>query len=262
MSNSALATARYPAHPNNYFGDRGTIKIDRIIIHHMAATWTAKRCCESFQDPNRGASANYCIGKDGEIAVSVDEVYAAGTSSNKDADMRGVNIEVGNSEMGGQWKISDATLNSLVKLCADIAKRNGLGKLVKGKNLCWHQMYAATACPGPYLLSKLDYVCEEANKINYPDKKENTEVTIVGITGINKPRGTNDLILITDGRATTGFNEWGVDVIVDSTGTIVSVAYEKANTPIPKGCICLSGHHLAGAYLYEHCKVGQKLKIG
>ncbi|MDE6635947.1 MAG: N-acetylmuramoyl-L-alanine amidase, partial [Lachnospiraceae bacterium] len=194
MSNSALATARYPAHANNYWGDRQGTKIDRIIIHHMAATWTAKRCCESFQDPKRGASANYCIGKDGEIAVCVDEVYASGCSSNRDADMHGITIEVGNNVTGGQWTVSDKALTSLIKLCADIAKRNGLGKLVKGKNLCWHQMYAATACPGPYLISKLDLICDEVNKNNYPEKKENTEVKIVGITGINKARGANDLI--------------------------------------------------------------------
>lgn len=263
MANSPLAGARYPAHTNNYWGNRQGIKIDRIIIHHMAATWTAKRCCESFQDPNRGASSNYCIGVDGEIAVSVDEVFASGASSNRDADMHGITIETANSEMGGQWKVSDATLNSLIRLCADIAKRNGLGKLVKGKNLCWHQMYAATACPGEYLLSKMDYICNEANKINYPEKSEQKEVKIVGITGINsKSRGTNELILITDGRATTGFNKWGVDVIVNSSGKIIEVYNERANSPIPKNCICLSGHNAAGYYLLSHCKVGQQLKIG
>lgn len=265
MANSPLATARYPAHTNNYWGSRQGKKIDKIIVHHMAATWTAKRCCESFQVASRGASSNYCIGKDGEIAVSVDEIYASGCSSNRAADTSGVTIETANCEIGGQWRVSDATLNSLIRLCADIAKRNGLGKLVKGKNLCWHQMYAATACPGPYLLSKMDYICEQVNKINYPPApatNTNGEVTVVGITSINGGRGVNDLVLITDGRATTGFNKWGVDVIVDKTGTIIRVVDGQANTPIPKGCICLSGHNTAGWYLSQHCKVGQKLKIG
>lgn len=268
MANSSLATARYPAHANNYWGDRRGTKIDRIIIHHMAAPWTAKRCCESFQDANRGASANYCIGKDGEIAVSVDEIYASGCSSNRDADMHGVTIETANSQMGGNWPVSDKALTSLIKLCADIAKRNGLGKLVKGKNLCWHQMYAATACPGPYLLSKMDYICAEANKINYPPAKPAKPATsqgvtkIMGITGINKPRGSEALILICDGRKTTGFNEWGVDVIIDSNGVVKQVVPYKSNTPIPAGCICLSGHNTAGTYLQQHCKVGQHVQIG
>lgn len=259
MPNSPLANERYIAHPNNYWGDRGTNKIDRIIIHHMAATWTAKRCCESFQNPNRFASANYCIGKDGEIAVCVDEYLAAGASSNKDSDLHGISIEVGNIETKEPWKVSDAALNSLIKLCADIAKRNNLGKLIKGKNLCWHQMYAATACPGAYLLSKLDYICEAANNINYPVNKEVNKIEITGINSAGRP--TNALILICDGRATTGFNKWGTDVIISNTGTIISIIDGKANTSIPKGHICLSGHGNASYYLLKNFKVGQKIKI-
>lgn len=47
-----------------------------------------------------------------------------------------------------------------------IARRNDLGKLVKGKNLTWHSMYAATACPGPYLSGKLQELVDKANTIN------------------------------------------------------------------------------------------------
>ena len=54
----------------------------------------------------------------------------------------------------------------MVTLVADIARRNGLGKLVKGKNLTWHSMYAATACPGPYLSGKLQELVDKANTIN------------------------------------------------------------------------------------------------
>ena len=49
---------------------------------------------------------------------------------------------------------------------ADIARRNGLGKLIKGQNLTWHSMYAATACPGPYLSGKLQELVDKANAIN------------------------------------------------------------------------------------------------
>ena len=63
----------------------------------------------------------------------------------------------------------------MIKLCADIAKRNKLGKLVKGKNLTWHKMYANTDCPGPYLMSKLDYIVKEANKILDGESKEKVD---------------------------------------------------------------------------------------
>ena len=170
MSNSALATSYMPAATSNHWGSRKE-KIRKITIHHMAATWTAKRCAESFADPKRGASATYCIGMDGEIVRGLDENITPGTSGGYEADRDAVTIEVANSIMGEPWTVSSKSLRSLIALCADIAKRNGLGKLVKGQNLCWHSMYAATGCPGAYLLSKMDYIASEANKINYPTKE-------------------------------------------------------------------------------------------
>ena len=92
--------------------------------------------------------------------------------------------------------------------------------------------------------------------------KEEVKISMGEITGINTSRGTNALVLITDGRAVTGFNKWGVDVIVNSKGIITQIVDGKSNTPIPKGCICLSGHNNAGWYLKQHCKVGARLKIG
>ena len=62
--------------------------------------------------------------------------------------------------------VSDTTFQTLVTLVADIARRNDLGKLVKGKNLTWHSMYATTACPGPYLSGKLQELVDKANTIN------------------------------------------------------------------------------------------------
>ena len=71
---------------------------------------------------------------------------------------------------------------------ADIAKRNGLGKLVPGENLTWHSMFASTDCPGPYLLSKMQYIADEANKINgevpVPPKPEPTPTPTPTPTGI------------------------------------------------------------------------------
>ena len=35
-----------------------------------------------------------------------------------------------------------------------------------GKNLTWHSMFTNTTCPGDYLRSKMQYIADEANKIN------------------------------------------------------------------------------------------------
>lgn len=179
MSNSSLATLWVPADPSNYYDSRKGSTIQEITIHHMAGHLTAKRCGELFQNPNRNASSHYGIGYDGTIAQYVDEKYGAWTNSSREANCRAVTIETANDSTGGNWPVNDVTLKSLINLVADIAKRNNLVPLVKGKNLTWHQMYSATACPGPYLLSKIDYIVDEANKIiNNGQNYQSTPVTI------------------------------------------------------------------------------------
>ena len=166
MSNSSLVNVKVPAHEGNYTKGRSGRKIEMITIHHMAGILSAEQCGKIFQAKGRGASSHYGIGNDGKIGLYVDESDTAWCNSNWDSNCKSVTIETSNNKTGGQWTVGDKALNSLIKLVADIAKRNNLGKLVKGKNLTWHQMYSRTVCPGPYLLSKLDYICEEANKIN------------------------------------------------------------------------------------------------
>lgn len=166
MAVSPLATESYPAYAGNYSGPEARKNITEITIHHMAGINSAKGCGAIFQRPGRNGSSHYGIGKDGEIAWYVDENCVAWTNSNWPSNQRAITIENSNDEIGGNWHVSDATLNSLIKLVADIAKRNGLGKLVPEQNLTWHSMYVATSCPGPYLLSKMQYIAEEANKIN------------------------------------------------------------------------------------------------
>ena len=256
MSNSALAKVKVPAYSGNYTKGRSK-KITKITIHHMAGVLTAKRCGELFQAVGRKGSSHYGIGNDGTIALYVDEANTAWTDGNWDSNCQSVTIETSNSASGGDWKVSDKALNSLIKLCADIAKRNGLGKLVKGKNLTWHSMYSATSCPGPYLLSKMDYIAERANEINYPKKEEKDVI----INGINSLRLTDQLIIYNIGSH-TGTNKWGVEVAFDKNCVAVGdPVYGKGNMQIPAGGFVLSGHNKAGEWILENIKKGMKLEI-
>lgn len=166
MSNSNLVNVKVPAYSGNYTIGRSGRRIEMITIHHMAGNLSVEACGTVFQKVGRNGSSHYGIGTDGRIAQYVEEQNTAWTNSNWDANCKAVTIETANCEVGGQWKVSDTALNSLIRLVADIAKRNNLGKLVKGQNLTWHRMYCATTCPGDYLLSKMDYIVSEANKIN------------------------------------------------------------------------------------------------
>lgn len=191
MGNSSLVSVNVPAHSNNYTVGRSGRNIEMIAIHHMAGILTAKQCGGIFQNGNRKASSNYGIGKDAEVGLYVDEANTSYCNSNWDSNCKSVTIETSNCEIGGDYPVSEAVLNKLIQLVADIAKRNNLGKLVKGKNVVWHRMYAATTCPGNYLLNKMDYIVEEANKINNQtnstpetsNKKSNEEIANEVIAG-------------------------------------------------------------------------------
>lgn len=165
MSNSALVTVRVPAHPSNYTKGRNT-KITDITIHHMAGVLSAEQCGNIFARAGRNGSSHYGIGNGGEIGQYVDESDTAWTNSNWPSNCRSVTIETSNCATGGEWPVGDAAYNSLIKLVADIAKRNGLGTLVAGQNLTWHSMFASTTCPGDYLRARIADIAAQANKIN------------------------------------------------------------------------------------------------
>ena len=164
MSNSKLADIVLLS-PNS---SPRTANIDTITIHHMATVSSAEACAASFLPLSRNASANYCIGNDGDVVLSVDESRRAWTSSNAANDNRAITIEVSNSARDGDWPVSDAALNKLLDLCEDICRRNGIEKLsytgdLSG-NMTLHKWFASTACPGPYLEAKMPWIAEEVNR--------------------------------------------------------------------------------------------------
>lgn len=164
MSKSSLVNVNVPAYEGNYTKGRSGRKIEQICLHHMAGRLTAEQCGKIFQQVGRYGSSHYGIGYDGRIGQYVDETDTAWTNSNWDSNCKSVTIET--SDNDNSWYVNDTTLNSLIKLVADIAKRNNLGTLVPGKNLTWHSMFTSTTCPGDYLRSKMQYIADEANKIN------------------------------------------------------------------------------------------------
>lgn len=164
----------YWANENNYTKGRRGTAVKEITIHHMAGVLSAKQCGAIFQNPNRAGSSHYGIGVNGEIGRYVSESDIAWTNSNWEANKRAITIEVSNNTLGPNWAVSDASLNSLIELVRDIAKRYNLLPLVKGKSLTWHKMYSNTNCPGPYLMNKLDYIVERVNAGTEENKTSNT----------------------------------------------------------------------------------------
>lgn len=175
MSKSNLTQIVVPADEGNYTKGRSGRNIEAITLHHMAGRLTAEQCGRIFQAKGRYGSSHYGVGYDGSIANYVDEEDTAWTNSNWDSNCKSITIEI--SDNDNSWYVNDTTLNAVIKLVADIAKRRNLGKLVPGKNLTWHSMFTSTTCPGDYLRSKMQYIADEANKINFeePIKEKTTE---------------------------------------------------------------------------------------
>ena len=168
MSYSDLTSNYVPASPSNYTQGRYGNSICKITPHHMAGVLTGTECANIFTSPGRQASANYCIGYDGDIVCSVDEENRAWTSASRSNDSQAITIEVSNSEYGEPWPISDAAWNSLVNLCVDICRRYGFRL-----NYTWdasgsltrHNMFANTNCPGQTLQGRFPELEATVNAI-------------------------------------------------------------------------------------------------
>lgn len=153
--------------PNNS-GQR-THEIDRITPHCMVGQLSARKCGQLFARASYQASSNYGIGKDGEIALYVDESRRSWCSSSESNDQRAVTIECA-SDTRHPYAMYAKVYASLVRLCVDICRRNGKKKLIwfgdKTKTLSYspksdemvltvHRWFAQKSCPGDWLYSRL-----------------------------------------------------------------------------------------------------------
>lgn len=166
MSNSKLV--KYTMLSPNHSGRR-THSIDMITPHCVVGQLSAPQIAACFASPARQASCQYGIGTNGDIALIVDEANRSWCSSSNQNDQRAVTIEC-SSDSYHPYKMTSAVYNKLVDLCVDICKRNGKKRLLwlGTKEKTWaytpkademllsvHRWYAAKACPGDWLFSRM-----------------------------------------------------------------------------------------------------------
>ena len=168
--------------------------IDTITIHCIVGQWTAKQGCDYFATTDRECSANYVVGKDGSIGLSVDEKDRSWCSSDRANDHRAITIEVA-SDTSEPYAVTDAAYNALIKLVADICKRNGIKKLVwstsktdrvnhkNGCNMTVHRDFADKSCPGTYLYERHGKIAEAVNKLLAAETEKESETTTPTATG-------------------------------------------------------------------------------
>ena len=157
----------------NQSGNR-THSIDRITPHCVVGQCTAESLGALFADPERQASSNYGIDKDGRVGMYCPESNRSWCTSNRDNDQRAITVECA-SDTAHPYAMNDAVYECLIALCTDICRRNGKTKLLwfadKDKSLAYepaademlitvHRWFANKSCPGDWLYSRLGDVAD------------------------------------------------------------------------------------------------------
>ena len=171
MSNSSLVSYTKISpnkNPRNH-------AIDTITIHCFVGQVHVERMGESFASKSSQQSCNYGIGKDGRIGMYVEEKDRSWCSSNRANDHRAITIECASSKYD-PYEINDKVMDSLIKLLADICKRNNI-KQLKWKadksligqpdkqNMTVHRWFANKKCPGNYIYSRLGEIAANVNAL-------------------------------------------------------------------------------------------------
>ena len=229
-------------------------EIDTITIHCVVGQITVERLGEIFAEKSKKASSNYGIGKDGKIGMYVEEKDRSWCSSNEANDNRAVTIEVA-SDTKTPYTVTDAAYNSLIKLIADICKRNNIKELkwkgdksligqVDKQNMTVHRWFARKSCPGDYLYERHGDIAAKVNKIlNGTPAKTETPVVSSKPTSVKKEIKAGSTVKVKKGAKTyTGGNlapfvyernhqvkQINVDrVVITYKGTVVA-AIKKAD---------------------------------
>lgn len=160
-------------------------KIDTITIHCMAGNLSIETCANVFAPKSAQVSSNYGVGSDGRIGMYVEEKDRSWCSSNRDNDNRAITIEVANDGGAPEWHVTDKAMNTLIKLIADICKRNDIKELkwkadksligqVDKQNMTVHCWFQNKSCPGEYLYNNHFYIAEKVNALLGKKNNNNT----------------------------------------------------------------------------------------
>ena len=193
MSNSPLIdyTNLSPHYSARVFG------IDTVTIHCVVGQWSAKQIADYFAQPDTKASANYGVGYDGSICLSVDEANRAWTTgggtytvngiSGSANDHRAITIEVA-SDTTHPYAVTEAAYNSLINLLVDICQRNhGIGRLrwrddkslvgqTDLQNMTLHRYFSDKVCPGDYLYERHFDIAKQVNaRLDAMQEEKDTE---------------------------------------------------------------------------------------
>lgn len=199
FTDSALVTYRKWS-PN--YTKRRQHNIDHIAIHCVVGQLSIEAIGACFAKSSFKASSNYGIGFDGRIGQYVRERDRSWCTSSGAVDHRAVTIEVA-CEPHYPYEVNDVAYEALIKLVADICKRNKIKKLlwqadkslfgqVDKQNMAIHRWFnPKKTCPGEYLYNKHYDIAHRVNVLLGVEDR-----TIEDNKGTDNEIKVNDIITI------------------------------------------------------------------
>lgn len=232
-------------------------RISKITIHHMAGNLSVEGCGSCFTG-SRQASSNYGVDSNGKVGMYVEEKDRAWTSSSASNDNVAVTIEVADSTNHAPWGCTAKAMATLVLLCADICRRNGISRLNytgnTSGNMTLHKWFASTDCPGAYLESQMKKIEQEVNKLL------ESGATTYTWNGATATGGTGEMINVNYEDAGSGIATLNVDmskfnpyvVAIEPSVTNVDykdlIAKQACGMMFEAGCLFGSIVHTKKAY--------------
>jgi uncharacterized membrane protein len=120
--------------------------ISKIVIHHNAGNLTTEGCYYTWQ--TRPASAHYQVEANGTVGQLVLDSNTAWHAGNWTINTQTIGIEHADYKDGnGQWRMTEATINSGARLVAALCLQYSLGRPQWGVNVVGHNECVSTECP-------------------------------------------------------------------------------------------------------------------
>lgn len=150
-------------------GSRGGRGIEGAVFHHVAGTNGLNYVANAN---SRNSHPTYHIASNG-VQTGIVHPDRRPFSTAHSVDNVAITFEIDNTATGGNWPVSDASLSTAIDTCVDHARQAGLKKFAKntpGRDqpgvffIAWHNQYVATSCPGPHIMSRLDWIVAECQR--------------------------------------------------------------------------------------------------
>lgn len=149
-------------------------RIKYIVIHYVGGKSGAEQNCKYFAGGDRGASAHYFVGFDGEIWQCVEDANIAwhcGAKSYKHAECRNANsigIEMcvrkrntdSMSATDKDWYFEDATVEKTVELTRYLMDKYS----VSASHVIRHYDVTGKICPNPYVYNTTEHTWDDFKK--------------------------------------------------------------------------------------------------